>query len=120
MAGAQPQSDLPIDGVDIGEIWFNDPTAQPRKEFHYYFQYGYEAIRQGDWKLHVGGCREGELHCQEPSLYNLSNDIGETTNVYADYPEIVAQLTARSDAMQAELGDSYRDQPGPQIRPWRC
>ena len=40
------------------------------------------AIRDGDWKLI-------ESSTGERALYNLATDLGETTNVAADHPEIV-------------------------------
>lgn len=48
------------------------------------------AVRQGDWKLHViRGQRE---------LINLSADPGEKTNLAAQHPDRVQQLTALYDA----------------------
>ena len=47
------------------------------------------AIRQGPWKLVFAGSGE-----RETALYDLEADIGETRNVAAEQPEIVARLTA--------------------------
>jgi len=62
------------------------------------------AIRQGGWKLGLcadsGGWsvpRPGSPQMKSlpaPQLYDLSSDMGETNNVAAAHPEIVARLTA--------------------------
>jgi arylsulfatase A-like enzyme len=53
------------------------------------------AIRQGPWKLipareAAAGKKEGAA----PELYHLARDLGETTNVAAQNPQVVAELTA--------------------------
>ncbi|MBI5833921.1 MAG: arylsulfatase [Armatimonadetes bacterium] len=48
------------------------------------------ALKRGDWKLIVG-----PGHPKPGTLYNLKDDIGETRNVAADHPEIVAELAAK-------------------------
>ena len=40
----------------------------------------------------------------ELSLFDLENDIGETTNVADQHPEVVARLKASADAMRKQLG----------------
>lgn len=64
---------------------------------------GMFAIRQGDWKLIEGRGSGGFTQPQfiEPGpgepigqLYNLNEDLQETTNRYADEPEVVTELMA--------------------------
>lgn len=64
------------------------------------------AIRQGDWKLNIcqgsGGwsypklsdIKQENLNLPTMQLYNLKEDIGETKNRVADYPEKVVELKA--------------------------
>ncbi len=52
---------------------------------------GHFAIRENDWKLVL-------LNPEKPQLYNLADDLDETTNVAADHPRIVARLEALLDA----------------------
>lgn len=61
------------------------------------------AIRQGPWKLinqrGSGGFTKPSRVKPKPGepkgqLYNLADDLGETKNLYAERPEIVARLTA--------------------------
>lgn len=64
---------------------------------------GFFAIRKGDWKLIMCSHSGGNGYPKETSedakkfppiqLYNLSTDIAETKNVYAEHPEIVKELT---------------------------
>ncbi len=42
-------------------------------------------------------------------LYNLASDIGETTNLYAEHPEVVEQMTA----LMQKLVDRGRSTDGP-------
>ena len=44
-------------------------------------------------------------------LYNLKEDIGETTDVAADNPEVVARLNELLDEAAADLGDGADDCP---------
>jgi len=59
---------------------------------------GMLAIREGRWKLidgqGSGGYRRSKAKPGEPpaQLYNLEKDLGETTNLYAQHPEIVRRL----------------------------
>lgn len=64
---------------------------------------GYYAIRKGDWKLILGLGSGGFTEPRqikptvgkpEGQLYNLSADVAETSDVYAQYPEKVKELTA--------------------------
>jgi hypothetical protein len=60
-------------------------------------------FRSGDWKLITGlgsgGFSKPKRIKPGPDdpqgqLYNLAEDIGETTNLYSKHPEIVTRLTA--------------------------
>ncbi|MCA9058689.1 MAG: arylsulfatase, partial [Planctomycetaceae bacterium] len=49
------------------------------------------------------------------SLFDLDADVGETTDVKADHPDVVERLTALADIIRSELGDGPRK--GSAIRP---
>ncbi len=51
------------------------------------------------------------------ALYNMREDPGETTNLAAAHPEIVARLQERVQAARADLGDSLTNVKGTHIRP---
>jgi len=66
---------------------------------------GLLAIRQGPWKLIFGpgsgGWGQGR-DSQLGQLYNLDEDLGETKNLFAEKPEIVAELTALMDKVVSQ------------------
>ena len=49
-------------------------------------------------------------------LYDLANDIGETTDVSAAHPDIVRQLEAEAEKARAELGDALSGRTGTGLR----
>jgi len=66
---------------------------------------GLLAIRQGPWKLIFGPGSGGWSpggDSQLGQLYNLDEDLGETKNLYAEQPEVVAELTALMDRVVSQ------------------
>ena len=61
-----------------------------------------QAARKGWWKVFRTKSAEPEQLHEPTQLYDLQNDPGETTNVAADHPEIVAELEAFMDANASE------------------
>jgi len=62
--------------------------------------------------------RHGQRVAQlELSLFNLRTDPGETRNVAAKHPEIVARLTQLAEPIRAELGDSLTGVKATAARP---
>jgi len=43
-----------------------------------------------------------------PKLYNLEEDIGESTNVLSDHPEVAALPKASADDFERDLGENIR------------
>ena len=123
MAGAQLPADRVFDGRDISPILRGEPGAtSPHEAFYYYRETQLEAIRSGEWKLVFprpslddshwllsrGGAFLGEYRepVEELSLFHLAADIGETTNVAQQHPDMVAHLTELADQARIELGDT--------------
>jgi arylsulfatase A-like enzyme len=62
------------------------------------------SVRQGRWKLNLTGSTGGYGNISQKEvvaqglpliqLYDLENDVGETNNVYAEYPDVVNRLNA--------------------------
>ena len=50
------------------------------------------------------------------ALFDLESDVGETTNVASQHPEVVARIEDLADRMRAELGDSATKQKGSGVR----
>ena len=113
LAGAEAPSDRIIDGKDIGALVRGEPGAEsPHECFYYYFGNALEAVRDERWKLQVG--RRGEPTLE---LYDLVNDIGETTNVADENPDTVARLQDRLQACREDIGDSATETAGTNNRP---
>jgi len=108
-------ADLPerkIDGIDILSVLKDPQSPSPRKTFcHYFYSGELHAVRDARWKLHYTSKHT------EVELYDLQNDVGETTNVIADHPEIVKRLERLAATMRFELGDALQKKKGTEVRP---
>lgn len=131
LAGAPLPTDRVIDGKDIWPLVKMQPGAKtPHEAYFYYWGQQLQAVRSGPWKLHfphtypkpspVGGsAKPGKYETKEIGLelFNLEQDIGETTNVAAQHPEVVKQLQALAEAAREDLGDSGVKRDGKNVRP---
>ena len=89
----------------------------------YYNLYGVggndlEAVRCGRWKLFArrwSGAERKSVEVRE--LYDLENDVGETTNVYGEHPEVVAELYALLEGCKEDLGCQASGVTGRNCRP---
>jgi arylsulfatase A len=50
-------------------------------------------------------------------LYDLDNDVSESIDVSAEYPEIVEELKAAAERAREDLGDSNPPREGKGVRP---
>ena len=113
IGGAELPDDRTIDGHDIRPlIRAEEHAASAHDAFFYYKRASIEAVRSGRWKLHI---RKDDDEIQE--LYDLSADIGEANNLYAEYPDLVAELQSRIDACRLDLGDQAAGIEGENTRP---
>jgi arylsulfatase A len=112
LCGAELPTDRTIDGRSIAQIWFEDDAVSPHQAFYYYWMNDLEAIRVGRWKLHFA--KRGVAMTE---LYDLNTDVGETTDLVASYPDVVADLTTRADWARQSLGDARLGYVGNDIRP---
>ena len=87
------------DGYDTSQIILKDETS-PRSEFLYYTLRGKLAgIRIDSWKLlQIPTKTKTQL-----LLFNLKNDLSETTNLATKHPKIVERLQKRMTAIDAEI-----------------
>lgn len=124
----------PIDGLDILDLMACKPEAKcPHKVFYHYYRQGeLQAIRSGPWKLmlpHDAYCivadepgsngKPGKSQMRkitEPELYDLDQDLGETTNVAKQNPEVLKSLLELAQAGRLELGDALTKTKGTGIR----
>jgi len=127
-----PLPEKKIDGKDIRPLMFGTPNAvSPHEAFAIYYAGQLQSVRDNRWKLvfpHQYRTMIGQTPGKDGfpgnyvqrqatfALYDLTNDIGETTDCSADQPEVVKRLQAAADAIRAELGDGDNN-PGPGVRP---
>lgn len=111
VCGAEVPTDRTIDGRDVSPIWLDATATSPHDAFYYYWMNDLEAIRSGRWKLHFA--KRGVETCE---LYDLDADIGETTNLAEQHPEIVADLNGKAEWARTSLGDARLGRPGNDIR----
>jgi arylsulfatase A len=107
LSGGKLPSDRKIDGTNIWPHLSGEPVAKPAHEsFFYYSGLTLEAVRHGDWKLQIVPHKPVDPQDKAfvTKLYNLKADIGESQDVAAKYPDIVAQIQVLIDAMKDDLG----------------
>lgn len=121
----------PIDGLDIRPLLEGKPGAKsPHEALYFYWGQELQAVRSGPWKLHVAhnyvhpetpgaDGKPGKMLTRkvEKSLFNLDTDIGESKDVSAANPEVVARLDKLLAKMRADLGDTATMTKGTGQRP---
>lgn len=127
-AGATPPPHL--DGRDITPLLRGEPGATRGAPLLFYWGDALQAVRDGRWKLHFphdypsvtgpGGRdgRPGEVTTARIglALFDLELDPGESRDVAAEHPEVVAALEAIAEQARADLGDSARGIRGAGVR----
>ncbi len=125
LAGAEVPSDRVIDGEDIAHLFHGDfDKANPDKAYFYYLRVHLQAVRQGNWKLHLPREKEpvgaapfsrnthiapaDRVGFERPFLVDLKNDLGETTDVSAQHPHVVERLLGLAESKREDLGDYDR------------
>ncbi len=112
-----------IDGVSFAPTLLG--KAQPERAFLYRESPGYggqQCVRAGDWKLVRQRLNPGPRQKNPPpattELYDLANDPGETKDVAARHPEVVARLlgVARREHAPSTLW-LIRELDGPPANP---
>jgi len=131
LLGAELPKDRIIDGRDIWPLMSGTRGAKtPHEAYYFYWGRQLQAIRSGTWKLHfphaypslkdkpgLGG-RPGPYVQKKIALelFDLRNDISETTNVAEEHPEVVARLQALAEKAREDLGDALTKRPGKNVR----
>ncbi len=112
LADAEVPPDRTIDGRDITALLLDATSPSPHEAFLYYLGNDLQAVRSGRWKLHLA--KRGQ---PMEELYDLGADIGETTNVFVDHPDVVAELLRHAERSRDELGDGRLGIEGTGVRP---
>lgn len=109
LAGGEHEQERPIDGLDMSGMLF-DGAESPRTEI----------VFDVAGSVRLPTLRSGQYKLMGTALYDIEADPGETTDIAAKHPEVVAKLTARLAAVGAErppLGDKplLMDPPLPYV-----
>ncbi|MCA9071809.1 MAG: sulfatase-like hydrolase/transferase, partial [Planctomycetaceae bacterium] len=122
LTGAEIPQDRVIDGTDLRPL-FSGESIRRNKPLYWQFHYANSgpqvAMREGDWKLvgYTDGPRFrgtadlteeamehiNSAHLKSFELYNLKNDIGETTDLAAKEPARVNEMSKRMNEMLLEI-----------------
>ncbi|MBT5927984.1 MAG: sulfatase, partial [Verrucomicrobia bacterium] len=110
-----------IDGKNITPLLKGIPGAtSPQEAYFMYYGREMQAMRMGKWKLHfphgyrtmagqqggTGGIPNNYAQAKIGlALFDLSQDIGETTDVKGMNPDILLKMQALANTMRADLGD---------------
>ena len=123
-----------IDGKDILPLMTGQANATtPHKAFYCYYGGGQlQAVRNEQFKLvfphsyrtlngHPGGTGGFPIGYKQAkaklSLFDLNEDVSETTNVIAKHPHVVKQLMAAAETARVDLGDTLQKRKGNGVRP---
>ncbi len=113
--GAAMPDDRKYDGESLLPLLAGESlTRSSDTPFYYYNCENLQAIRVGDWKLHLP--REKEqlpfweknnafVGMESPVLYDLKSDQGEKQDVAKAHPEIVFKIQALAGDARKELGE---------------
>ena len=112
LAGGQVPADRVIDGRDIWPLLSGQSKESPHEALFYFHGNRLEAVRSGPWKLAIAHQGTGIRNATPaeaaqpftPVLYNLDTDIGETTDVATQHPDVVKRLQEYVAKMDADLG----------------
>lgn len=129
-------SELPetvIDGKSVWKLLSGDSKESPQEAYYFYYRVNeLHGVRYGKWKLYfphnyrtMEGQQPGKdglpgnyvhLDLKEIELYDLSRDLGETSNVAGKNPEVVEKIKQLADTMRKKLGDSLKEIEGTENR----
>jgi arylsulfatase A-like enzyme len=114
LGNATIPADLHIDGIDLSDHWRNGTPIGERTLF-WQADSGKWAARKGPWKLvhseskpkkakgkKAKDAAPAKITVRE-TLYHLGNDLGESTDVLADHPEIAEELRGLHAAWNTDV-----------------
>ena len=122
-----------IDGKSIWSLITGEESVSPQEAYYFYYRRNeLHAIRSGKWKLHfphtyrtMNGRELGKDGIQGKydysaeiglELFDLEKDIGESTDLSGQFPDVVERLSRLADVKRAELGDALTGVEGTGLR----
>jgi arylsulfatase A-like enzyme len=128
MADIAPGNNQTLDGINLLPLLTGKTDKLPTRSLHWFFpaylqSYGVfdeqrdplfrsrpcSIIRNGDWKLHF------YFEDNAVELYNLNQDIGETTNLAQSNPEMKEKLLTALQQWHRDTQAQIPDQPNPEF-----
>ncbi|EMI43298.1 sulfatase [Rhodopirellula sp. SWK7] len=108
-------SDRQFDGVSLLPLFEGKTLARSETQpFYYYNCENLQAVRYGDWKLHLPRNKAqvpfwekntAFLRLKKPVLYNLQTDCAESRDVADANPELVEQMIEFAEHARESLGE---------------
>lgn len=106
LAGADIPRDRIIDGVDLGATLFEGKPSVRQVYFYYHLQEVF-AVRKGAFKAHIkthtGYAKVPPEKHSPPLLFNVDLDPGESFNIAAEHPDIIADLLGEIERHRATV-----------------
>ncbi len=93
-AGIQPPATTQLDGVNLLPHLAGQATGLADRTL-YWWWYDQGSMRRGPWKIVSKG--------QQRELFNLKDDVGETTDLAKHHPQVFQELTQAYDAFRAQM-----------------
>ncbi|MEM9252764.1 MAG: sulfatase-like hydrolase/transferase [Planctomycetota bacterium] len=93
-AGAQVPETTQLDGVDLLPYLNGDKDGLDDRTL-YWWWYDQGSMRRGPWKMVSYG--------DQRELFNLKDDVGETTDLAEQHPEVFEEMTRDYDAFRAQM-----------------
>ncbi len=94
-AGVPADAAVPLDGIDLMPYLSAERAERPHETL-FWRMGGKAALRHGDWKI-VRSNRDGW------ELYDLSHDVGETTDLVDERPEVLIDLVGRWKDLDGQM-----------------
>ncbi len=112
----EPNPNQTTDGISITPVLLGTGTLA-RQEYFAWHSTRVATLHHGDWKLirTVAPSKEGKVN-EVHALYNLKDDLGETTNLVRENKAKVAELSALIDRYVKDTGTLY-PKPNPAYDP---
>jgi arylsulfatase A len=107
-----------VDGRDISNVLFKNGNS-PHDALFYYRDERLQAVRDRQWKIHMyeeEWTDEDRARTKGAMLFDLRNDIGETTDVASKHPDIVKRLQSLAEKKRQDLGDAMQNRKGKNVR----
>lgn len=122
LAGFDLPEDRIIDGVDQTDLLLGKSETGNRDT--YFYHSGSHGVRHGKWKLlkpnrwpkNFARTYPKDIGTNDTELYNLDEDIGETTNLADQHPQIVAELMRLTLAVEKETARNGTTRAKPKSR----